>query len=99
MSQQLGSGGGLFKELLYGAIGGIVVSDDLVLRLGNAVYWGYGMAWGAIYGVLVRSGPVKARGLPFGVAFWLVGDEIVTTVFAFTAPADGTYRILHKIGG
>lgn len=137
MGQQLGNGRGLVKDLLYGAIGGIVgtlimeqvtsfmykfesdekkkkeeslrtepppqvmarritenvlhvkVSDETMSKLGNSVHWGYGMAWGALYGALRERVPTlsKAAGLPFGLGFWIVGDEVVTTAFKITPPA------------
>jgi len=42
------------------------------------VHYGYGTAWGAIFGVLAEVAPVttKAVGLPFGATLWLAGDEI-----------------------
>jgi uncharacterized membrane protein YagU involved in acid resistance len=136
MGHQLGNGRILFKDLFYGAIGGIVgtlvmaqvtgflykfesdekkkkeeslrtepppqamvrrmtadvlhlkVSDETLSKLGNVVHWGYGMAWGALYGALHERVPAfsKAAGLPFGLVFWLIGDEVVTTVFKITPP-------------
>jgi uncharacterized membrane protein YagU involved in acid resistance len=64
------------------------ISEKGLARLGNVVHWGYGMAWGALYGVLHDRVPAfsKAAGLPFGIAFWIVGDELVTTAFKLTPP-------------
>jgi uncharacterized membrane protein YagU involved in acid resistance len=64
------------------------VSDETLSKLGNFVHWGYGIAWGALYGALHQRVPVlsKAAGLPFGFGFWIVGDEIVTTAFKITPP-------------
>ena len=52
------------------------------------VHWGYGIAWGALYGALHDRVPVlsKAAGLPFGVLFWLLGDEVMTTAMKLTPP-------------
>lgn len=64
------------------------VSDETMSKVGNAVHRGYGMAWGALYGALHQRVPAlsKAAGLPFGLGFWLVGDEVVTTAFKITPP-------------
>lgn len=46
------------------------------------------MAWGVLYALLRRRAPLlrKALGLPFGVLFALVGDEIMNQVMGLTAP-------------
>jgi len=57
-------------------------------RLGMVVHLGYGIAWGILYAFLRRRAPFlrKALGLPFGVLFALVGDEIMNQVMGLTAP-------------
>ncbi|MGH9339039.1 MAG: hypothetical protein ACRD1R_05510 [Acidobacteriota bacterium] len=66
---------------------GVELTEETCSSLGQAVHWGYGMAWGGLYGALHDRMPAfsKARGAPFG--------------FAFTATADGVYRLLRKTVG
>ncbi len=46
------------------------------------------MGWGVLYAALRRRLPVlrKGLGLPFGVLFALIGDEVMTQVLGLTAP-------------
>lgn len=50
----------------------------------QVLHWGYGTAWGALYGVapLLSS----SAGLPFGIAFTLIGDEAMNTFAKLTPP-------------
>ena len=46
-------------------------------RLGKAVHWGYGLAVGSLYGLLEpRFDRDLSAGLGYGVALWLLGDEL-----------------------
>lgn len=48
-------------------------------RGGQVAHYGFGMVMGAIYGGLTEVLPktTKAFGLPFGIAVWLFGDELM----------------------
>jgi uncharacterized membrane protein YagU involved in acid resistance len=96
-------------------------SKDTLQKLSMGMHWGYGVAWGAAYGALRKKYPFLSKfgGLPFGVLFFLIGDELVNTAFkitpppqkfpvdahvrglaghlAFTAAAEGTSKLLHKV--
>lgn len=63
-------------------------SEATIQRLGQAIHWGYGIGWGALYGVLHDRIPSlsRAAGLPFGIAFSLIGDELMTTAMKLTPP-------------
>jgi uncharacterized membrane protein YagU involved in acid resistance len=67
---------------------GLAPTDTRTTLVGQVVHWGYGMAWGALYGVLRRRYPLLARswGLPFALAFTLLGDEAMNTLMGLTAP-------------
>jgi hypothetical protein len=43
----------------------------------NLTHWGYGLAWGAQYGVLAASIPRRRRGLIFGTVVWLSGYAVL----------------------
>jgi uncharacterized membrane protein YagU involved in acid resistance len=57
-------------------------------RLATVLHWGYGMGAGALYAGLRKRMPVlrKALGLPFGVLFALIGDEMMNQVLGLTPP-------------
>jgi len=63
-------------------------SEKNVQRLGQAIHWGYGIGWGALYGALHDRVPAlsRAAGLPFGIVFSLIGDELMTTAMKLTPP-------------
>lgn len=67
---------------------GLSPSEDDLRRAGQALHWGLGIGAGAIYGALRRrvAGADAAQGLAFGLAFFLVMDEFVNTVFGFAKP-------------
>lgn len=67
---------------------GIELSDDNKSRFGRVIHWGYGITWGGLYGVLHDRVPAlsKAAGLPFGIAFSLIGDEALNTLLKLTPP-------------
>jgi hypothetical protein len=62
-------------------------SEQRKQQLGTVLHWIYGMGWG-ILALLRRRAPLlrKGLGLPFGVLFALVGDEIMNQVMGLTAP-------------
>lgn len=50
------------------------VSPDLIPLLTNAMHWGYGTSWGAVYGLVAGTlGRSRLRdGLLFGTAVWVM---------------------------
>jgi len=66
-------------RLAYRALKGEDPPESTHRRLGTAVHWGYGMAVGALFGLL-RPEPeddgVLGDGLGYGTALWLFGDEL-----------------------
>ncbi|HXG93028.1 MAG TPA: DUF1440 domain-containing protein [Blastocatellia bacterium] len=67
---------------------GIEISSETKSKLGQAIHWGTGIAFGGLYGVLHDRVPTlsKAAGLPFGAAFSLVVDEGLNTALKITPP-------------
>ncbi len=63
-------------------------TEERKQRLATVLHWAYGMGWGVLYAALRRRLPVlrKGLGLPFGVLFALIGDEVMTQVLGLTAP-------------
>jgi hypothetical protein len=57
-------------------------------RLATVLHWAYGMGWGILYARVRRRMPIlrKGLGVPFGVLFALIGDEVMTQVLGLTAP-------------
>lgn len=57
---------------------GVQLEDKRKKMLGNLVHFGYGTAWGAIYGALWPRTSLlgKLWGLGFGTALFLMGDEV-----------------------
>jgi hypothetical protein len=57
-------------------------------RGGEIVHWGFGAAWGGLYGLLRASYP-SLRGIGglggFSLAVWLVGDELLLPLFRVAA--------------
>jgi hypothetical protein len=62
------------KRLLEGALGR-ELSPRYARSLNNATHWGFGLAAGAAYGLLLgsRRTPKVWHGLPFGAAVWAAG--------------------------
>ena len=67
---------------------GVEPSEDRKKKLGMMVHWGYGIGWGVLYAFLRKRVPRlrMALGLPFGILFSIVGDEVMNTVMGLTAP-------------
>ncbi|HEY2379887.1 MAG TPA: DUF1440 domain-containing protein [Terriglobia bacterium] len=67
---------------------GIRISGETKSALGQAVRWGYGIGWGAVYGILRNEFPVmaKAGGLPFGIGLSLLGWTVLLPMFNLTPP-------------
>jgi len=68
---------------------GIEMSRETKSSMGKVVYWGYGIFWGGIYGLLRKRVPVLAwgAGLPFGIGFALIGPAVMLPALDLTPPA------------
>ena len=66
---------GLAGKRLIEGFTGRELSDRWASLTSIVAHWGYGSAWGSLYGVLVGSlrRPDALYGLPFGVAVWASG--------------------------
>jgi len=64
------------------------LGDEDVMIFGQVLHWGCGIAWGAIYGLVRARIPAlrRAAGLPFGLAFALIGDEAMNAALKLTPP-------------
>ena len=60
--------------------------DRVAARVNNVTHWGYGIANGAVYGIVIGSLPRSRAwfGLPFGAAVWSSSYVVL--------PAAGLYR-------
>ena len=65
-------------RIAYETLRGEEPSRERGARLGKAVHWGYGLAMGALFGLLERRLPDHdlSTGLGYGAALWLLGDEL-----------------------
>ncbi len=76
--------------------------DSKKQRLSNLVHWTYGAAQGAIYDAVARRvpGPRWAKGLTYGGAMWLLGDELAVPVLGL-AEGPRKYPLrqhVHRLG-
>ena len=68
-------------RIAYERLRGEAPSRERGAQLGKAVHWGYGLAVGALFGLLERRVPDDdlsdlSVGLGYGAALWLLGDEL-----------------------
>ena len=65
-------------RIAYEKVLGSEPSRERGAQLGKAVHWGYGLAVGALFGLLERRLPDNdlGSGLGYGAALWLLGDEL-----------------------
>ena len=56
---------------------------------GNVVHYSFGTSVGALYGFVAERHPevTAGAGLPFGVVFWLVADEMAVPALGLSRPA------------
>jgi uncharacterized membrane protein YagU involved in acid resistance len=56
---------------------------------GNVVHYAFGGSVGALYGLVAERHPdvTTGAGLPFGVVFWLVADEMAVPALGLSRPA------------
>ena len=56
---------------------------------GNVVHYAFGSSVGALYGFVAERHPevTTGAGLPFGVVFWLVADEMAVPALGLSRPA------------
>lgn len=66
----------------------VKLPDSLAPVTANLVHWGYGMAWGALFGLVEGSlaKPKVRHGIAFGTVVWLTGYVVL--------PLAGLYRPL-----
>jgi hypothetical protein len=77
------------KRLLEGALN-LEIPSRYVRLLNNATHWGFGLAAGAAYGLVLgsRRKPKVWYGLPFGAAVWASGYVVL--------PQLGVYEPIWK---
>jgi putative membrane protein len=64
---------------------------------GSAVHYTFGGAVGALYGAVAERHPkvTGGGGLPFGVVFWLVADEMAVPALGLSKPASAYPLSVH----
>ena len=64
------------------------VSPRRIGFLTNAMHWGYGMSWGALYGLIQSTapGPALRRGLLFGSGVWTMSYLVLVPMGLYQPP-------------
>lgn len=67
---------------------GAKATERRTKRLARMLHWSYGIGWGSLFGVLHDRVPVlsRARATPFGLGFFLIGDEAMNVLLGLTPP-------------
>lgn len=65
--------------------------------LGQLLHYTFGTTTGALYGALADATPVltTAGGVPFGLAVWLLADELATPALGLSQPPTRQDRLTH----
>jgi uncharacterized membrane protein YagU involved in acid resistance len=66
-------------------------------RLGQLLHYTFGTTTGAFYGALADAIPAltTARGVPFGLAVWLLADELATPALGLSQPPTRQDCVTH----
>jgi hypothetical protein len=64
--------------------------------LTNAMHWGYGTGWGALYGLIqgTAPGPALGRGLLFGTGVWAMSYLTLVPIGLYEPPWENSPREL-----
>jgi uncharacterized membrane protein YagU involved in acid resistance len=89
----------LVKTIVEDALG-VEIPGETRTKLGRAVQLGYGISWGAIYGVMRNRYPAiaAAGGLPFGVGLSSLGWTVLLPMFNLT-PAPYKLPVSTHVSG
>lgn len=68
------------------ALAHVELPEEQRRRAGPAIHWATGITAGALYAVMRKRWPAlkSARGVPFGVGFFLTVDELLNPVLGLT---------------
>lgn len=68
------------------ALAHVELPEEQRRRAGTAIHWATGITAGALYAVMRKRWPAlkSARGVPFGVGFFLTVDELLNPVLGLT---------------
>jgi hypothetical protein len=96
------------RKILDGVIDRQVPPERIGL-LTNAMHWGYGLSWGALYGLIqeTASGPALRTGLLFGAGLWAMSYVVLVPMGLYQPPwkysprevaMDVSYHIAYGAG-
>lgn len=86
------------------------ISSDLIPALTNVMHWGYGISWGAAYGLVapsLRRRPPLRLGALFGTGVWLVSYLTLVPMGLYQPPwryppgelaLDLSYHLAYGVG-
>jgi hypothetical protein len=68
---------------------GVEIDTETKATMGQAISWGYGTFWGAVYGILRKRVPAASwgGGLPFGVGLTIFGEGLMLPLLDLSPPA------------
>jgi hypothetical protein len=94
-----------FQESSTAALGRIIhekmtktePDDRTQKQLSNAVHWGYGITMGGIYGLVrgKRRNEDPIGGLGYGMALWIIGDELAVPLLGLAEGPRAYAKTLH----
>lgn len=75
------------RKLLEGVFD-VEVPPDRIGLLTNAMHWGYGLSWGALYGLIQETarGPGLRDGLLFGAGMWAMSYVMLVPMGLYQPP-------------
>ncbi|MBV9495669.1 MAG: DUF1440 domain-containing protein [Acidobacteria bacterium] len=68
------------------SFGNVALDEDQRKSLGNAIHWSLGISAGVLFGALRPHFRTPGSGVLYGLAFWLLADEVALTALGLTAP-------------
>lgn len=79
----------VLAEKISETVAGVKLDKATKQKYGNAVHWGYGIMWGALFGALRDRAPLvgRANEVGFGTRLWLAGDEVMMPLMGLSPPS------------
>ncbi len=69
---------------IFEGLGARHLSKRQKARVSQLVHYGSGAAWGGLFGLLVPRRPTVWEGMAWGLAVWIVGDNLLAPALRFS---------------